>query len=100
VQAGAQPVSLPPTPTEGLAGDGAQRARALLVPRPPVSGLISNVVGEVPAMSAIRLNGRLFRPVGLCGSFRLAARQVEAVWLQLAGGLLLRRVVLQVIESV
>jgi hypothetical protein len=82
----------------GLAGDGAQRARALLVPR-LVSGLISNLVGEVPAMSAIRLNGRLFRPVGLCGSFRPAARRVDAIGLQLAGVLLLRKVVLQVIGS-
>jgi len=62
----------------------------------PVSGLISNLVGEVPAMSAIRSNERLFRPAGLCGSCRPAARQVEAIWLQLAGVLLLRKVVLQV----
>ena len=60
--------------------------------------LLSILVGEVPATSAIRLCGRLFRPAGLCGSFRPAARQVEAIRLQLAGVLLLRKAVLQAIE--
>jgi hypothetical protein len=65
-------------------GDGAALSPIALLP-PVYSG------GRSPGDVSHSLIWEVFRPAGHCGSFRPELRQVEAIWLRLAGALLLRK---------